>query len=144
MLSILIPVYNYDVFALVETLYKQTLECHIPFEIICLDDASQEFAIENQRINLFENVSYSILEKNIGRSAIRNLLAEKAVYENLLFLDADTIPVHDNFISNYISEIKNKAVFGGLLYEKKKATTRTNFTLDLWQKKRSFKFIRKK
>lgn len=120
MLSILIPVYNYDVFALVETLYKQTLECHIPFEIICLDDASQEFAIENQRINLFENVSYSILEKNIGRSAIRNLLAEKAVYENLLFLDADTIPVHDNFISNYISEIKNKAVFGGLLYEKKK------------------------
>ncbi|WP_119789704.1 glycosyltransferase family 2 protein [Flavobacterium anhuiense] len=120
MLSILIPVYNYDVFALVETLYKQTLECHIPFEIICLDDASQEFAIENQRINLFENVSYSILEKNIGRSAIRNLLAQKAVYENLLFLDADTIPVHHNFISNYISEIENKAVFGGLLYENKK------------------------
>ncbi|MEN2487642.1 glycosyltransferase family A protein [Flavobacterium sp. B11] len=120
MLSILIPVYNYDVFALVEMLYKQALECHIPFEIICLDDASQEFTIENQRINQFENTYYSILEKNIGRSAIRNLLAQKAVYENLLFLDADTIPVHNTFVSNYISELENKIVFGGLLYENKK------------------------
>ncbi|EJG03269.1 glycosyltransferase family 2 protein [Flavobacterium sp. F52] len=120
MLSILIPVYNYDVLPLVSELVKQCNSCGIIFEIICLDDASQRFILENQKINLFENASYSVLEKNIGRSAIRNLLAEKAVYENLLFLDADTIPVHDNFISNYISEIENKAVFGGLLYENKK------------------------
>jgi len=122
MLSILIPVYNYDVFALVETLYKQALECHIPFEIICLDDASQEFTIENQRINQFENTYYSILEKNIGRSAIRNLLAQKAVYENLLFLDADTFPVYNNFISKYIEQITDnrKVIYGGILYESTK------------------------
>jgi len=122
MLSILIPVYNYNIFTLVETLYKQTLECNIPFEIICLDDASQDFIIENQRINQFKNSSFSILEKNIGRSAIRNLLAQKAVYENLLFLDADTFPVHNQFISNYIEAIKKngKVVFGGILYENKK------------------------
>jgi len=122
MLSILIPVYNYNIFTLVETLYKQTLECNIPFEIICLDDASQDFIIENQRINQFNNSSFSILEKNIGRSAIRNLLAQKAVYENLLFLDADTFPVHNQFISNYIEAIKKngKVVFGGILYKNKK------------------------
>ncbi|HEU0125961.1 MAG TPA: glycosyltransferase family A protein [Flavobacterium sp.] len=120
MLSILIPVYNYNIFTLVATLHQQVLKCNIPFEIICLDDASQEFLIENERINQFENTSYSILEKNIGRSAIRNLLAKKAVYENLLFLDADVMPVNKNFISKYISEIKNKVVFGGLLYEDKK------------------------
>ncbi|BDU25361.1 glycosyltransferase family 2 protein [Flavobacterium sp. GSB-24] len=122
MLSILIPVYNYNIFTLVETLRKQTLECNIPFEIICLDDASQDFIIENQRINQFNNSSFSILEKNIGRSAIRNLLAQKAVYENLLFLDADTFPVHNQFISNYIEAIKKneKVVFGGILYENKK------------------------
>ncbi|WP_125721435.1 glycosyltransferase family 2 protein [Flavobacterium ustbae] len=119
MLSILIPVYNYDIFTLVETLYNQVSKCNIPFEIICLDDASQEFLIENQRINQFENTSYSILEKNIGRSAIRNLLAEKANYENLLLLDADVIPVHDNFISKYIAAIKEdkKLVFGGQIYK---------------------------
>ncbi|TDX11427.1 glycosyltransferase family 2 protein [Flavobacterium sp. S87F.05.LMB.W.Kidney.N] len=122
MLSILIPVYNYNIFTLVETLRKQTLECNIPFEIICLDDASQDFIIENQRINQFNNSSFSILEKNIGRSTIRNLLAQKAVYENLLFLDADTFPVHNQFISNYIEAIKKnkKVVFGGILYENKK------------------------
>ncbi|WDF64699.1 glycosyltransferase family 2 protein [Flavobacterium sp. KACC 22763] len=120
MLSILIPVYNYNVLPLASELVKQCNSCGITFEILFLDDASQEFTIENERINLFENASYSILEKNIGRSAIRNLLAKKAVYENLLFLDADTMPVHNTFISNYISEIENKTVFGGLLYKNKK------------------------
>ncbi|RZJ53598.1 MAG: glycosyltransferase family 2 protein [Flavobacterium sp.] len=100
MLSILIPVYNYAVSSLVEIVYKQALECNIPFEIICLDDASQFFLSENQKINQLKNTTYFILDKNIGRSAIRNLLARKAVYENLLFLDADTIPVTGNFISN--------------------------------------------
>lgn len=119
MLSILIPVYNYNVFTLVEILNKQTLECDIVFEIICLDDASEYFLAENKKINQFKNASYSVLEKNIGRSAIRNLLAQKASYENLLFLDADTIPASENYISNYISQINNaeKIVYGGILYE---------------------------
>lgn len=122
MLSILIPVYNYNVFNLVETLYNQALESNIVFEIIGLDDASDNFLDENQKISQFKNCSYSILEKNIGRSAIRNLLAQKAVYEHLLFLDADTIPVHKNFIADYISQINNdeKVVYGGILYESKK------------------------
>ncbi|AWK04984.1 glycosyl transferase [Flavobacterium crocinum] len=124
MLSVLIPVYNYNIFKLVEILYNQISDCDIPFEIICLDDASQEFLIENQRINQFKNCSFSILEKNIGRSAIRSVLAQKAIFENLLFLDADTIPVHHDFILNYISALKNnpKVVFGGILYEDKKPT----------------------
>ncbi|MET3026725.1 glycosyltransferase family 2 protein [Flavobacterium sp. UW10123] len=119
MLSILIPVYNYDVLPLASELVKQCNSCGIIFEIICLDDASQSFILENQRINQFENASYSILEKNMGRSAIRNLLAKKAVYENLLFLDADTIPVNDNFIAKYISQITNdeKVIYGGILYQ---------------------------
>lgn len=122
MLSILIPVYNYAVLELVKTLEKQCISCRIKFEILCYDDASNFFIAENQKINQFQNCSFVSLEKNIGRSAIRNLLAHKATYENLLFLDADTIPVYDNFISNYISEIKNnqKVVFGGILYEDQK------------------------
>ena len=119
MLSILIPVYNYNVFPLVNELVKQCTFIGIEFEIICLDDASQQFLIENNKINDFDNASYYVLKQNIGRSAIRNLLAKSAVYENLLFLDADTIPVSDRFISNYISQISNdeKVVYGGILYE---------------------------
>lgn len=122
MLSILIPVYNYNVFPLVNELVKQCSFIGIDFEIICFDDASQQFLVENSKINDFDNASYSVLKQNIGRSAIRNLLAKSAVYENLLFLDADTIPVHNSFISNYILQIKNrkKVVFGGILYKNKK------------------------
>ncbi|OHT45713.1 glycosyltransferase family 2 protein [Flavobacterium tructae] len=122
MLSILIPVYNYDVVSLVRKLHEQAVELNISFEIICLDDASNLFTNENQQINQFHNGSFFILEKNIGRSAIRNLLAEKAAYQNLLFLDADTFPVHENFLLNYISKIDNreKIIYGGILYEKSK------------------------
>jgi len=122
MLSILIPVYNYNVFNLVKILYNQALESNIIFEIICIDDASDNFLAENKKISQFKNCSYSILEKNIGRSAIRNLLAQKATYEHMIFLDADTIPVHDNFIADYILQINNdeKVVYGGILYENKK------------------------
>ena len=122
MLSILIPVYNYDVFALVEILHKQCSESKIIFEIIALDDSSSLFITENQRVNQFSNTSFIVLKKNIGRSAIRNLLAQKAAFDNLLFLDADTIPIHENFISTYISKINNKEkiVYGGILYQTEK------------------------
>ncbi|WP_433836574.1 glycosyltransferase family 2 protein [Flavobacterium anhuiense] len=118
MLSILIPVYNYNVLPLVSELVKQCNSSGIIFEILCFDDASNLFITENQKIDQFQNCCFVVLEKNIGRSAIRNLLAEKAVYQNLLFLDADTFPANPNFISIYISQINNteKIVYGGILY----------------------------
>ena len=122
MLSILIPVYNYNVLPLINELVKQCNFSGITFEIICLDDLSTLIFAENQKINQFENCHYSVLKKNIGRSSIRNLLAKKAIYENLLFLDADTIPVQQDFISKYISQINNteKVIYGGILYENTK------------------------
>ena len=118
MLSILIPTYNYDVHELVQVLNKQALDAKIEFEILVLDDGSQKFLTENNKINEFQFCTYEILKVNIGRSAIRNLLAKKAVFENLLFLDSDTIPINPNFISNYLLQITTveKIVSGGILY----------------------------
>ncbi|WP_310558206.1 glycosyltransferase [Flavobacterium sp.] len=122
MLSILIPGYNYNVVALVLELQKQCLECNINFEILVFDDGSKLFLDENQKINSLEKCSFKVLEKNIGRSAIRNLLAKKTKFDSLLFLDADTIPIHNNFIKNYISQINEdeKIVYGGIQYQKGK------------------------
>lgn len=119
MLSILIPTYNYNVIPLVSELHKQCLECEIDFEIIVIDDCSKLFLEENQKISNFENCYFEVLKKNIGRSAIRNLLAGKATSENLLFLDADTIPVNSNFIYSYNSALNNKieVVLGGYCYK---------------------------
>lgn len=122
MISILIPTYNYNIFPLVFSLYEQVKALNIEYEIIGLDDASKKYHSENQKINDLAHCSYSILEKNIGRSAIRNLLAKKARFENLLFLDADVLPIHNDFISNYIPHINSneKVIYGGIRYQEQR------------------------
>ncbi|TRX24608.1 glycosyltransferase family 2 protein [Flavobacterium franklandianum] len=122
MLSILIPTYNYNVVPLVLELQKQCLECKITFEILVVDDCSKLFIYKNQKINSIENCRFEVLEKNIGRSAIRNLLAKKAEFNSLLFLDADTIPIHNHFIKSYVAQINDdeKVVYGGIEYQKDK------------------------
>ena len=122
MLSILIPTYNYNIYPLVSEIQRQCLDCKIIFEIICFDDASPIFFIENQKINQFSNSHFEVLKENIGRSKIRNLLAKKAQYDWLLFLDADVLPENENFISEYIKYMDDevKAVNGGLIYQKEK------------------------
>lgn len=119
MLSILIPIYNYNTFPLVAELHKQCMDCEIIFEILCIDDASINYNADNQNINTLSNCQYFINDKNVGRTATRNKLCNKAIFDWLLFLDADVIPVHSDFIKNYIYHInsKSKAVFGGYCYQ---------------------------
>jgi glycosyltransferase involved in cell wall biosynthesis len=123
MLSVLIPTYNYNTFSLVKEMHQQLTFEAISFEIICLDDGSKtSLNVKNEQINTLSFSSFKSLEKNVGRSAIRNLLADTAKYKWLLFLDADVIPVRSNFVKNYIACFKtDKIVFcGGILYQNKK------------------------
>lgn len=122
MLSILIPTYNYNVFELAKVLNKQAIDSKIEFEIIVLDDGSIKFHDENNKINELEFCSYEILENNMGRSAIRNFLAKKANFDNLLFLDSDTFPIDTNFITNYCSQINKgyEIIYGGIKYQNEK------------------------
>jgi glycosyltransferase involved in cell wall biosynthesis len=120
MLSILIPTYNYAILALVKNVHQQCLEAQIPFEIICLDDQSDnDYQIENQVISTLPNCIYNVNQTNVGRTRTRQRLAEQAKYDWLLFLDADVIPVTSAFIQHYIDAIQpNTVIFGGYQYEK--------------------------
>jgi len=124
MLSILIPTYNYNVFPLVQEVFRQCVKENIIFEIIVLDDSSQKFHEENNQINTLNNCFYTVLNQNIGRSAIRNLLSTKASFENLLFLDADVRLISNLFIKNYLNFIQNNpqysVVYGGIVYQENK------------------------
>ncbi|MCF6296970.1 MAG: glycosyltransferase [Flavobacteriaceae bacterium] len=124
MLSVLIPTYNYVVVTLVKSLHKQLKRQDISFEIICFDNGSKSKTnIENEQINTIDSCLFVSLEKNGGRSKIRNLLAEKTKYNWLLFLDADVLPVSKNFINNYLkfAKINNPSIiYGGLKYDDKK------------------------
>jgi len=118
MISVLIPVYNFDPKNLVRSLIGQCKQQNIAFEIICMDDESSvEIKKGNKELGTWENVLYFELEKNVGRSKIRNLLAAKAKYDYLLFMDCDSECENDQYISNYIKNLQeDKVIYGGRSY----------------------------
>ena len=117
MLSILIPIYNFAVKELVNELSSEAESLNIPFEILCIDDKSKANYLElNKDLGKIKGVSYQQLENNIGRSAIRNLLSDKAQFDYLLFLDCDISIGHD-FLKKYIEfKDKSEVVVGGVSY----------------------------
>lgn len=119
MLSILIPIYNFDVTELVLSLQKQAIECNIDFEIILMDDASKKkFCDINSKLQNANNIIYIQLTENIGRSKIRNKLAETAKFEYLIFMDCDSEITCTNFIKNYLVYCNSKIlVYGGRTYQ---------------------------
>lgn len=122
MLSILIPTYNYNVYPLVLELHQQCKILNITFEILCYDDGSTEEVLKNDQINTLPNATFAKLPSNIGRSAIRNLLAKDASFDTLLFLDADVKVPRKNFISLYLENLNDdtQIIYGGILYQKER------------------------
>lgn len=118
-ISILIPTYNYNVYPLVKQLHQEAIGLGIKFEIKVYDDHSPNPYPENEKINFLPNSKYIYLEKNLGRSAIRNTLATEAIYPTLLFLDADVMPANTSFLKQFIASItpETDLVFGGILYQ---------------------------
>lgn len=119
MISILIPVYNTSVVELVKSLQRQCLQLPHQFEIICLDDASSpEYRRINTALSTMEGVIYKELETNIGRSRIRNRLADMAGYPYLLFMDGDSKVVRANYLSTYLENLgSDTVIYGGRVYQ---------------------------
>lgn len=123
MISVLIPIFNYNVSNLVFSLNKQLTEANVEFEIIGVNDASSKFISENQSLSKIENFRLINLEKNIGRSKIRNLLKDEATFDWMLYLDSDVIPQKETFVNTYLNCIKSnksKLYFGGIINKKNK------------------------
>lgn len=122
MISILIPTYNYNIDNLLNNLIYQIKTSNCNIEIIVCDDYSthniiKNFNLKNSNITLLKN------EKNLGRTETRQILAEKAKNDWLLFLDADVLPCQSNFIINYLETIKKNncdLVYGGFNYQKER------------------------
>lgn len=123
MISILIPVYNYNIVPLVEELHKQLINSKTSYELLACDDGSDfKFSDNNKSINKYNFTNFSISDHNIGREQTRQGLALKAKYDWLLFLDADTLPATSYFIKDYLHHVNSDydAVFGGILYQKQR------------------------
>lgn len=119
MISVLIPTYQYNIFPLVDSLYRQLQVCGVDYEIRVYDDGSPFPEPQNEKIIPLKNTVYKKIEENIGRTGVRSLLARDAKFDWLLFLDADVIPKSNDFVKKYVSEIQSETcevIFGGIGY----------------------------
>ena len=117
MLSILIPTKDYDCHILIEELHRQGESLGLPYEIIIGEDGTAE---ENLRQNtMADSLTHCrriIKKTNIGRAAIRNLLARESRYPNLIFIDCDAVVEKDDFLRLYADALKDYDVVCGALY----------------------------
>lgn len=123
MISVLIPVYNYSILNLVKEIHSQLIKSGVSFEILCLEDGSdQQYIQKNKEISTLKNTFHIISETNIGRPRARQLLCTKAKYNWLLFLDADVKPKTPSYISTYLNFTNQnyEAIFGGFAYTTEK------------------------
>lgn len=127
MLTINIPVYNIDARPLVLHLAKQIQKLNAAAEIRVYDDGSEEAVKEiNRELQSFSYVIYTELNKNLGRSAIRNKMAEDSKFEYLLFIDADSKIISENYLQNYLDNLQNHRILcGGTEYS---STPPTDFS----------------
>lgn len=127
-LSICIPTFNTDVFKLVDTIHTQCVRAEIEYEILIIDDASTalKFLSQNYELTKLDNVQIIRNEVNLGRTGTRRKAAELSKSNWILFLDADVVPVSENFIVNYVDSINSgyKIILGGYSYCKIKGSER--------------------
>ena len=120
MISILIPIFNWDVSELVRKLQRQCEMLHVPFEILAFEDGSDPvWQQKNSGLGDFFGINYRIFSSNLGRSRIRNELADQAQYPFLLFLDCDSGILREDFIKQYLDQLQEETVlYGGREYQK--------------------------
>jgi glycosyltransferase involved in cell wall biosynthesis len=117
MISVLIPVYGESVDAQLASLAIEAKTLDYAVEIIVCDDASP--SPRPPAFTNYRGIEYRFiqLEENLGRSRIRNFLAEEAKYDQLIFIDADCQPIQSRFIDTYKLKYEGDVVLvGGQLF----------------------------
>jgi glycosyltransferase involved in cell wall biosynthesis len=124
--SVLIPVFNWDVSLLARSLLVEIESEQLgnQVEIILADDCSTAMEIQTTNRTLFNAphavcIRYLELKRNLGRAAIRNFLVAQSTGEFLLFLDADVAPDNSDFLRRYLGYARANScdvVCGGISY----------------------------
>jgi glycosyltransferase involved in cell wall biosynthesis len=118
-ISLLIPVCDYDIVAIVHSMKSCVGKIPEFIEILIGDDGSTPDYRARYLSLEDEGVKVIVSEKNIGRAAIRNKLALEAKGDYLLFIDADTmIPgTAEAYIMKWLEAMPSaRVISGGVLY----------------------------
>ena len=122
MISILIPVFDYDIASLVTGLQQAVKDIEAYDEIIIgADGCSADYLGMYEALGKLDKVSLLISKENVGRATIRNMLTEKAIGNYLLFIDADAL-IQGNpkdYLNKWLENYEQApVVFGGTDYHK--------------------------
>lgn len=118
-ISLLIPVLDYDIIALVHSMKDAMSKVPEFCEILIGDDGSTREYSEKYHSLETTNVRIVTAGKNIGRAAIRNKLALEAQGDFLLFIDADVMMpgTAEAYILKWLPYLNSSRVIcGGTLY----------------------------
>ncbi|MDX9811847.1 MAG: glycosyltransferase, partial [Bacteroidales bacterium] len=119
MISILIPVKDFDIVALVESMKRGLGSTPEYGEIIIGDDGSSaEFRARYLALS-GEKVKVVVSETNIGRAAIRNRLISEAKGDQMLIIDADAmVPgTPEAYLQAWLPfTSKASVISGGIIY----------------------------
>ena len=117
-LSVLVPVFNWDCSALLVGLHEQGTALTAGFELVVADDCSTDTLLKEKvaaTAGMLENCSYHALDRNLGRAAVRNYLADCSRYDRLLFIDCDAAICSNTFLEDYVAAAAEaRVVCGGL------------------------------
>ena len=92
MISLLVPVYNYDVTSLINCLHAAIEDSQIFTEIIIgADGCDPVYTDQIKSLGKLPKVKNYISKDNLGRAAIRNRLADQSSGSHLLYIDADAL-----------------------------------------------------
>jgi glycosyltransferase involved in cell wall biosynthesis len=119
-ISILIPVHDYDIIALVHSMRDGMEKVPEFCEILIGDDGSSEEFRRKYHSLAGGNVRVVTAEKNIGRASIRNRMIVEATGDYLLFIDADImIPgTGEMFLHKWLENLPSgRVICGGVLYK---------------------------
>ena len=120
MLSVCIPVYNYDATPLARSLVAQASAVADGMELVCIDDASApEWRERNAQLAQWGQ--YVQLDHNVGRARIRNMFLDHSSGDYLLFLDVDS-EVGEGFLARYVKVLQEgrpAVVVGGRVYDRR-------------------------
>ncbi|HCC72085.1 MAG TPA: hypothetical protein DEQ09_13180 [Bacteroidales bacterium] len=122
MISILIPVFDYDLDSLVTGLQQAVKDFEEIDEIIIgADGCSSEYLGMYEALSKLDKVSLLVSENNVGRATIRNMLADRATSDYLIYIDADVL-IQGNpkeYIKRWLENYNlAPVIFGGTDYHK--------------------------
>lgn len=118
MISVCIPIHNYDVRPLVEILRKRAESADVEVEIVCIDDGSDSKFVELNR-DIEKHSKYVVLGENVGRARVRNLFLNHTNGDWLLFLDDDCRAIPEKFFEQYTEHLNENSdvLVGGSTYD---------------------------